>query len=100
MYDGNDRRNERNDEGRPGRIKAGGISSTLGAPVAVIVVYILQAGFAVTLPEYVIIAIAAVIGSTTTWITMCARDARHLFYGLLIGRRKTDGLLRIRARKK
>jgi len=100
MYAGPDRRNERGDEGRPGRIRAGGLSSTLGAPVAVLIVYGLQVGLGMTFPEYVIIAIAAVIGSMTTWTTMCARDARHLLYALLIGRRKEDGFLRLKSKKR
>lgn len=100
MYDGPDRRGERTDKARQSRIRAGGISSTLGAPMAVLVVYGLQVGMDMTLPEYVVIAIAAVVGSTMTWAAMCARDARHLIYEVLIGRRKNDGGLRSRSRRK
>lgn len=100
MYSGQERRNEQRDSERPGRIRAGGLSSGIGAPIAVLVVYSLQIGLSMTLPEYVIIAVAAVIGSMTTWITMCARDARYLLYSFLIGRRKSDGVLRNRLRRK
>ena len=91
MHAGDERRStNKRDEGRPARIKTGGLSSGVGAPVAIVIVYGLQYWAGMTFPEYLVIAIAAIVGSITTWIMLCARDAHHLFYEFVVARRKGD----------
>ena len=90
MYDGPERRDQERESNRSRRIKVGGVSSGIGAPMAILVVYLLEQNMDMTLPEYVVIAIAAVVGSTSTWIAMCAHDMRAIVLRLFMRRRSHD----------
>lgn len=78
-----DRRNVTNNH-RARRIKAGGITAF---PIAILVAFLYSKLFKETMDQSVAIAIASLLGSAGTWVSICFVDLRAVICGYLIKKR-------------
>lgn len=85
MEEGHERRNV-NGKQRKSRVAAGGVS----APVAIILTWTITEHWGTQMSDEVIIALATLVGSAVTAITVCFYDLRGMLLSRLYHRRQAD----------